>query len=100
MVTVKLEDGSVVKGELVRSEKKPAAKSLSYRILEGAPTAVKSKQRNHVLAALHTDPTKFFTVAEVAKLCTESGLSSVYAVADSAAYHLHNLKLLGSVEAK
>ena len=95
-VTVKLENGEVVKGELVREAKQKVA-DRTWRMKPESPTSYKGKQRQIVHNILRSED-KFWTLDEVEKEAKERGLEAVGGVRESCQYHLHNLSKLGLVE--
>jgi hypothetical protein len=102
MVTVRLADGSEVKGELVKSGTKTPAKLAKYVVKPGCPTVAKGKQRQEVLNVIHSDKKREWTREDVTKLVTDKYpiSSDKFTVSDSVGYHLHVLGKEGYVEVK
>jgi len=97
MTTIKLEDGTIVTGELVKKEKATIA-SKTFRYI-GNVTSWKGKQRQIVTDVMRSDD-KFWTLTEIISLATERGLTAIGGVPDSVKYHIHNLIKANQIEAK
>ena len=95
-VNVKLADGSVVTGELIRKER-VKVEDRTFQVAESCPTAWKGKQRQIVVDILKSDKDRAWTLTEIVTLANEKGLTAVGGVTDSVKYHLHQLVLLGHI---
>lgn len=96
IVKVKLANGEVVEGELVR-DAKVKAEDRTFRIAESCPTSWKGKQRQIVVDILKSDEEREWTLADIVHGAIERGLTATGGVTDSVKYHLHQLSLLGHV---
>lgn len=99
-VEVKLADGTVVKGEMVRKQTTVKAVDRTYTLAANAPRALKSKQRQIVTDIMLSKPGHTWSIAEIAKIATEKGLHAVAGVAPSVQWHLHQMVLAGHVTEK
>jgi len=98
VVTIKLADGTLVTGELVK-ESKVTSKDLSYKLSANCPSVWKGGQRQIVYDILKSED-RFWTLSEVAAIATVKGLQASGGVTDSCGYHLHNMAKLGVLETK
>jgi hypothetical protein len=99
-VEVKLEDGTLVKGTLVKTVKSTISPDdRKYQVLGTTPMSYKSKQRQTIVDILRTKKDHEWTPLEVSKIYSTKGVKVVDGrFLDSTKYHLHQMFLMGEVK--